>query len=226
MTAILSLHNGCPSPGRGMRVSLAVFTLLSAIATAPAPAATLRSSATTTTVPRRLYAGSGVNISADAEENLLRFLAGGPDRWAKTAAPHFPSGLVIAHKDGTLRNTIVNQYFYWKRSQNTSQWDSRHPTMAPLFQQYDKNLAAFQAQYIARAISQPSRSAAFQVLVPPTTTAATGVTAGTTAGSTGTTSPVAQVMPQPVPEPASVVSTLGLFGIAGGWWARGRRQAR
>ena len=225
MTAILSLHNGCSSSGRGMRVGLAVFTLLSAFATASAPAATLRSSATTTTIPRRLYASPGVNISGAAEENLLRFLAGGPDRWAKTAAPQFPSGLVIAHKDGTLRNTIVNQYFYWKRSQNASQWDSRHPTMAPLFQQYDKNLAAIQAQYIAQAVSHPSKSAAFQVLVPPMT-AATGVTAGTTTAPTGATTPVAQVMPEPVPEPASVVSTLALFGIAGGWWARGRRAAR
>lgn len=38
--------------------------------------------------------------------------------------------------------------------------------------------------------------------------------------------PSTEVMPAPVPEPSSILSTLAVFGLAGGWWRlRGRRNA-
>jgi hypothetical protein len=168
-----------------------------------------------------------IEVSGSDVTALQTFLAKGPAFWAKNTPPKFPEGLILSYPNGALRPTQVVAYLAWKRAQDPILFDWRHPRIAPLFQQYTQTSTQAQAQVVARTIGQASHSAGFQVLLPPPGASAGTPTVGTGSPASGTphTSPEILVSPAPVPEPASVVSTLLLFGAAGGWWNRRRVSA-
>ena len=75
----------------------------------------------------------GIHISDGASDAIAEFLIGGPRHWATTDAPKFPKGLLIANKNGTLRDTPVTEFLVWMHARHPIAFDRRHPNIAPLF---------------------------------------------------------------------------------------------
>jgi MYXO-CTERM domain-containing protein len=73
-------------------------------------------------------------------------------------------------------------------------------------------------------VSSAPHSSAFMVLIPPTTADPGAVTVSV--GGTGRVTATQVLSPEvtPVPEPSSVLSALGLIGLAGAWWRLQRRR--
>jgi len=167
----------------------------------------------------------GPNISGDEARDIRTFLAGGPSHWAVAKPPKLPAGLTITGPDGSLKSGAMVNFLAWRRDLNPQFFDYRHPRIAPLFRQQDRALASRQAQLLAATIALPPHSSGFMTLDP----VKAAVDAKNAHGPANVPVRVAQVIagPAPVPEPSGVVSTLAIFGLAGGWWRlrRGRPGA-
>lgn len=165
------------------------------------------------------------NISGDEARDIRTFLAGGPARWSVTKAPKLPAGLTITGPDGSLKQGAMVNFLTWRRALNPQYFDYRHPRIAPLFQQQEQAPAFRQAQLLTGTITRPPQSSGFMTLDP----MKAAVESKGVRGPVQTPAAAAPAIPgpAPVPEPSGVVSTLALFGLAGGWWRlrRGRPGA-
>lgn len=153
---------------------------------------------------------SSIHIKHDEVVGLQEFLKGGPSHWAQSNPPRFPFGLSIVNRDGTLKKDLVVEFLTWKRDLDPTQFDSRHPKIAHLFQAQQEQLASLPLNPVAPlSPSQPTGSS-LPVLTPPVT--------GTISEPPSAVSVQQDQFAAPVPEPSAVFTALALFGLAGGWW--------
>jgi hypothetical protein len=196
--------------GRFLALGLALSALTLGLP-GEAPGATLRTNKQQVPPP---------DISGQEASDLRAFLRAGPKHWAVTHPPRLPAGIDVTKADGTLKTGALENFLFWTRAHNPTLFDKRHPNLAPLFQQLDRNLAGSQTLHLSAALVQSDGQWKLVFFQSPAASSSTGTTTGTNTN----TSPavLAQELTAPaanaVPEPASVVSTLALFGLAGGWW--------
>lgn len=174
------------------------------------------------------YKANSQGVTRHEMKQLDAFLKKGPAFWSISAPLRIPNGVQsqVLGTDGALKDTLLTRYLVWKRDQAPIFFDKRHPTLATAMQHNDDLRQQAQLQSLLSAITQPPKSAAFQVLTPPPPSSSTTTAATESASAPGSSSSV-QAMAQTidgspaaaasVPEPASVASTVVLFGLAGLW---------
>lgn len=192
---------------RSLSVGLVLAAALSGVPPLPAAAATIHAHAHLQHTPR-------VHHSA-AELARLRKMV---DQWKTDLASLSPGklfhGLLPNHSNDTPKHPSTAQILAWRKAHpalalaTTQAAGASAPVLAHQAQISSQN----QAAHLNATISTPSKSAAYQVLVPPTS---------------GTVAAPQILVPQvmPVPEPSSAVSALALVGIAGGWWRLRRTRS-
>ena len=171
------------------------------------------------------YPTSVPHVNAHEQSALTYYLLGGPARWATTRAPQFPANLVVTNRFGTLKDNALGEFLTWKRDQNPTLFDERHPRIAPLFT--TSTLSSASVGVHVDGAPSVTKSAALETLAPPTTPAVPASTVSTPAGVKISlrlvVTPAASAEFLTVPEPPSVVSALAVLGLAGAWRAAGKR---
>ena len=206
MTDQISLRCAGTQSVRSTIVRIAAWTMLSGLVASSASAATIH--AHRHHVPPQ-------QITA-AELASLRNLV---EQWRTELASSSPAkyfqGLSLTNPDGTLKNHSFARLLAWENAHPASLLTTTPAATAtataPVLAHAAQIASQSQASPVSASISSPAKSAAYQVLIPPTK-----------AASAGRQVLAAEVMP--VPEPSSIVIALALAGMTAGW-LRSRRAA-
>lgn len=165
------------------------------------------------------------DISGQEIANLKTFLRAGLHHWSVTHPPKLPLGLTLTNSLGSLKAGAVENFIFWTRAHHPTRFDAKHPYLGPLYQKQDLALTQLQAQLVAASVA--THSSSLQILKISGDSPGTSATNGSVTRSTSAPVVLAQEMiASTVPEPSGILSTLALFGIAGGWWRRGFVRSR
>lgn len=187
-------------PGAALALGLGVY--LAASLPAPAGAATLATHRHhTTAAPATAHDFAG----------LRKLMADWTAKLQASRSGRFLHGLTLTNPDGTLNRQAVARLTGHSQAAATAA-----PTTHPLLNTAASHHALVHAPVTAIPVpatvssSSAPKSSAYMVLIPPKTPASAA------------RPPVVASEVMTVPEPSAVVTTLALFGLAGGWLRRRR----
>ena len=188
---------------RSTIVRLAAWTILSGLGASSASAVTIR--AHRHHIPPQQITAAELASLRNLVEQWRTELASSPAK--------FLQGLSLTNPDGTLKNHSFARLLAWENAHpaslltTTSAATATATATAPVLAHAAQIATQSQASPVSASISSPAKSAAYQVLIPPTSAAHPAP-------------PVLAAEVMPVPEPSSILIALALAGMTAGWLRR------